>query len=233
MDSGKNGYHGEFSHVFRKRAKTILKHLIKRSRLYPVLDLFRTEFRRKRQIRKWRAEGFCVPPPPAVKHATIIEYAKRFRAEVLIETGTCFGDTIAATKRYFNHVYSIELSADLHEKAKQRFSGDPTVTLVVGDSGSVLQGVLREIRTKPLFWLDAHYSDGGTARGVIDTPIVQEIDVILSHCPESIVLIDDARMFNGKDSYPTLAELRTQIARRAPSWTMEIKHDIIRLGPKM
>jgi hypothetical protein len=211
----------------------MLKHLIKTSRLYPVLDLFRMEFRRKRQIRKWRAEGFCVPPPAAVKHATIIEYAKRFRAEVLIETGTCFGDTIAATKRYFNHVYSIELSPVLHEKAKQRFSGDPSVTLLVGDSSSVLQGVLREIKAKPLFWLDAHYSGGCTARGVIDTPIVQELNVILSHCPDSVVLIDDARMFNGRDAYPTLAELRTQVAQRAPSWRMEIKHDIIRLGSNM
>ena len=166
--------------MLRKGAKAMLKHLVRSSRLYPVLDLFRTEFRRKRQIRKWRADGFCVPPPPAVKHATIIEYAKRFRAEVLIETGTCFGDTIAATKRYFQHVYSIELSAVLHEKAKQRFSGDPTVTLLVGDSGSVLQDVLHEIKTKPLFWLDAHYSGGVTAHGVIDTPIAQEIDVILS-----------------------------------------------------
>ena len=52
-------------------------------------------------------------------------------------------------------------------------------------------------------------------------------------CPDSIVLIDDARMFNGKDSYPTLVESRTQIARRAPGWTMEIKHDIIRLGREM
>ena len=210
----------------------MLKHFIKSSPLYPVVDQFRTEFRRKLQVQKWRAAGFYVPPPPAVKHATIIEYAKRFRAGVLIETGTCFGDTIAATKWYFKKVYSIELSAVLHEKAKQRFSGDPKVSLLLGNSSSVLQSVLGEIETKPLFWLDAHYSGEGTARGVIDTPIVQEIDIILSHCADSIVLIDDARMFNGKDSYPTLPELRTQIASRAPGWTMEIKHDIIRLGRK-
>lgn len=211
----------------------MLKHIIKRSPLYPVLELLRADFSRTRQIRKWRAEGFSVPPPPAVKHATIIEYAKRFSADVLVETGTCFGDTVAATKRYFQHVYSIELSPVLHEQAKRRFSGDPQVTLVVGDSGSVLKDVLRDIRTKPLFWLDAHYSGGCTARGVTDTPIEEELSIVLSYCPDSIVLIDDARVFNGRDSYPTLAKVRSLVAQRAPSWRMEIKHDIIRLGCKI
>jgi hypothetical protein len=207
----------------------MLKHLIKRTPVYLVLDSLRTNLRQKYQIRKWRSEGYSIPPPPAVKHSIIIEYANKFRTDVLVETGTCFGDTIAATKRYFQRVYSIELSPVLHEQAKLRFSEDPKITLLLGDSGTVLKDVLREIKTRPLFWLDAHYSGGSTARGVVKTPIVQELNVILSHCPSSVVLIDDARMFNGEESYPTVAELRRQVAERAPGWCMEIKHDIIRL----
>jgi hypothetical protein len=77
--------------------------------------------------------------------------------------------------------------------------------------------------------LDAHYSAGVTARGKTDTPILEELDTIFALCPECVVLIDDARCFDGKNGYPTLAELKKYTAAKAPNWVFEVRHDIIRL----
>jgi hypothetical protein len=208
----------------------ILKLLIKNTQLYARLRALRKDFTRRQIIRQWRRqrEGGTAPPPE-VKHATIKQYAKRFRSDVLIETGTYLGDTIEAVKNNFADVYSIELSPELHHRAKERFAADSNVHLLLGDSGELLKLILPKITRTPLFWLDAHYSEGITTRGATDTPIVQELESILALCPDCAVLIDDARLFDGTNSYPTLAELTKYLAARAPGWVVEVKDDMIRL----
>ena len=148
---------------------------------------------------------------------------------MLVETGTYSGGTIAATRNQFAEIYSIELSPEFHKSAKEKFSDDPKVHLLLGDSGIVLQEILLTMNRTALFWLDAHYSGGSTARGAVDTPIVQELGTILSLSPNSVVLIDDARCFDGTNAYPSLAELSQYVRDKAPHWNLTVKHDIIRL----
>jgi hypothetical protein len=205
------------------------RQFVKKTPLYPALVSLRSNLDRWHIIREWQRQGCPLPPPPDVKHATIREYGKMFRLDVLVETGTCFGDTIAATRRQFSDIYSIELSPVLYKRAKERFAGDSRVHLLLGNSGDILKEILPALTRTPLFWLDAHYSGGSTARGAVDTPIVQELDAIFALCPVSVVLIDDARLFDGSNSYPKLAELKKYIAEKAPNWVLEVKHDIIRL----
>jgi hypothetical protein len=82
-----------------------------------------------------------------------------------------------------------------------------------------------------LFWLDGHYSAGITARGDIATPISLELEAILSHPVKShVILIDDARDFTGKDSYPFLDNLLHKI-RVDGNYSVEVTTDIIRLTP--
>ncbi len=202
-----------------------LRQIIKKTPLYHPLNSLRADLRRL----KWRCLGCPVPPPPEVKHATIKDYAKRFGLSVLVETGTYSGDTIAATRNQFAEIYSIELSPEFHKSAKQKFDDDPRVHLLLGDSGTVLREILLALNRTALFWLDAHYSGGSTARGAVDSPIIQELETILALRPNSVVLIDDARCFDGSNSYPTLAELSQYIRDNAPHWNLAVKHDIIRL----
>jgi hypothetical protein len=206
--------------------------LVKRVLLSLQFSALRAILKRWKIVHQWRSRGSPAPPPPEVKHATIREYSKKFGLEILIETGTLFGDTIAATRRHFSDIYSIELSPELHARAKQRFANDPNVHLLLGDSGEVLKDILAEILRPPLFWLDAHYSGGPTVRGKEDTPIVQELETILALSPDCVALIDDARLFDGANSYPTLAELKQRVAARAPHLVVEVKDDIIRLHPR-
>ncbi|MFB3916265.1 MAG: hypothetical protein ACE14M_06025 [Terriglobales bacterium] len=148
---------------------------------------------------------------------------------MLIETGTYFGDTITATQNHFSEIYSIELSPDLYKRAKKHFDGHLNVHLFQGDSGDVLKNILPAVKGRPLFWLDAHYSEGITARGAVDTPIMEELGTIFALCPNCVVLIDDARLFDGTNSYPKLSELQQYVADRGHDWVCEVRHDIIRV----
>jgi hypothetical protein len=82
-----------------------------------------------------------------------------------------------------------------------------------------------------LFWLDAHWSGGSTAKGTVDTPIVQELKCVVNHvkADKHIILIDDARCFTGKNDYPTLEFLKKYISGMFPDWIFEINDDIIRI----
>ena len=46
-----------------------------------------------------------------------------------------------------------------------------------------------------------------------------------------VILIDDARLFNGKNDYPTLNALRTYINQKKPNYVFQVNYDIIRIVP--
>jgi len=172
------------------------------------------------------------PEPDDIKHSIIREYAQRFHLDILVETGTYHGDTVAAMRGSFSDIYSIEFGSDLYRSVQERFADCPDVHLLLGDSASVLRHLLPTLVTAPLFWLDAHFSGHDTAHGPIGSPIMQELDMIFSLRP-SVILVDDARDFRGSasytDGYPTLPELKRYVAEKVPSWVFEIRQDIIRI----
>jgi hypothetical protein len=181
-------------------------------------------------VRSWRRRGEPVPPPYALKRRTLREYAGRFGLRTLVETGTFYGDTSFALRNDFERIVSIELDRTLYERAKRRLQPYKQITVLQGDSGKVITRVMKEISQPVLFWLDAHYSGGITARGEIDSPIFAELDVILAHpIKNHVILIDDARDFTGKDGYPTLPQLREYLMRKRPDLNLEVRHDVIRI----
>jgi hypothetical protein len=46
-----------------------------------------------------------------------------------------------------------------------------------------------------------------------------------------VILIDDARWFDGRTQYPTIQELRAGVEREYPGHVVEVKDDIIRITP--
>ena len=108
----------------------------------------------------------------------------------------------------------------------------PHIRLHLGDSASVLPALLLGLSEPALFWLDGHFCAGPSARAEVDTPIRRELDHLFAlPVGRHVVLIDDARLFNGRDGYPALAELRDLIRRHRPSATCEVELDIIRIAP--
>jgi hypothetical protein len=158
------------------------------------------------------------------------EFGERFSLRLLIETGTFLGDMVYAMRNQFDHIISIELGNVLYLHAVLRFIGQRHIRILHGDSTRVLVEILGWLREPALFWLDAHYSGRVTAKGNIETPIVEEVMAIVAHpIKQHVILIDDARCFNGVGDYPTLHTLRALVAR--PGFVFEVRDDIIRIYP--
>ena len=90
--------------------------------------------------------------------------------------------------------------------------------------------MLAQIDEPCLFWLDGHYSAGITARGDKDTSVLDELRCILDHrVSNHVILIDDARKFNGQNDYPTLDFVRELVTSKLSSYAFEVADDIIRI----
>lgn len=180
-------------------------------------------------------------PDYAVKRKTIIDLSKQYHCtEVFIETGTYMGDTVEFLKNDFKRLFSIELNEDLAAKAAKRFSNESKIRIVQGDSATQLATILSEISSPVTFWLDGHYSSEYqvgdeyivTGKGEKDTPVMEELIQISQHsAKDHVILIDDARLFNGHDDYPTKQEVSEFVKHKLPNHSFSIKKDIIRILP--
>lgn len=183
----------------------------------------------KKQFATWKKNGCPVPPPHMAKQNAITGYQQKYGYTTLVETGTYLGDMVEAQKKRFKKIISIELGVDLFEKAKMRFKKDKHVNIVQGDSGKKLPEVLKDLNEPAIFWLDGHYSEGITAKGDKECPIFEELDAILkSKKFNHVLLVDDARCFNGTRDYPTIEKLTAYIKNKNEKYQVEVKHDIIR-----
>jgi hypothetical protein len=180
-------------------------------------------------IEEWRKQGSPFPAPEAYKHAEMRRFKAAYGCQLFVETGTFIGNTMAAMQPDFETLYSVELQKDLYLKAVGRFEKTANITILNGESHLVLAELVPKLTKKALFWLDAHYSGGVTARGIYDTPISKELEAVFSSAIDHVVLIDDARLFVGTNDYPTLEELKVFVNQKRPAWACESIDDIIRI----
>jgi len=185
-----------------------------------------------KQIAQWEKDGKPFPPPPAVKQQTLQHYAEKYNLQTLVETGTYYGDMVEAMRDGFARIYSVELSRELYEKARERFAGEKHIELIWGDSGVEMGKVMKKLNQPALFWLDGHYSAGETARGNKDTPIYEELGHILNaEETGNVIIIDDARNFGMDPEYPTMEELTDFIRLKRPDLAIAVENDSIRITP--
>lgn len=133
---------------------------------------------------------------------------------------------------HFSKLYSIELSKGYFEAAKKKLKNFNKINLYFGDSRKILPKILENINEPCVFWLDAHFSGGKTAK--IDktklTPIKEELLAIKNHhIKEHIIFIDDIRCFDGKNGFPTKEETRKILSEinKNYSITYDKKTDIL------
>ena len=105
----------------------------------------------------WKLRGEPRRIPHLIKQRTVLEYAQRFGLTTLIETGTYYGEMIAAVVNRFRRIYSIELDPRLAMQARERFRRYPRVEIIEGDSQTLVPNLLQRIDERCLFWLDAGY----------------------------------------------------------------------------
>lgn len=178
-------------------------------------------------IVEWEKSGKPSPPPHAVKVRTVETFQQKTNIKTLVETGTFMGDMILSQLHNFDQIYSIELSEKFWKQAKELFKDQSHVHLLQGDSGVKMQELVDTLAEPAIFWLDGHYSGEGTAKGEKLSPIYGELKAIFSSSLQHCLLIDDARLFNGTEDYPTLEELKTFILENRSNATIQIEADTI------
>ncbi|MDO1448847.1 hypothetical protein Q0590_21395 [Rhodocytophaga aerolata] len=208
--------------------KTILKKI-----LYPVAGRYIRAFQEEKQISQWKNAGSPVPPIHIVKQREIKKYTGIYNIKTLVETGTYQGNMVEAMKNNFDAIFSIELDEDLQEKAKKKFSAYNHIRILKGDSSEVIGNLLTNvIKERCLFWLDGHYSGGVTAKGALNTPVLQELIHIKNHIIKNhIILIDDLHCFDGTNDYPTLEALKKFAQENFPRHNIQTAYNIIYLLP--
>lgn len=201
--------------------RDILKNLF---RLTPISF---QELVRNKMYHNWEKTGKPIPPPQVVKLFKIRELQKKYDCKLFIETGTYKGDMIYALKNDFEQLITVELSEQYHQKAVEKFRNDKHINLLFGDSGILMPKIIKDIKVKTLFWLDGHFSSGNTAQGELDCPIFGELDAIFSSPFKHVLLIDDARYFNGTNDYPTIEGLKSYIEKNKPGSFFSNENDLI------
>src|SRR5690606_6000061 len=179
----------------------------------PVRRMYRSQ-KNKQVIRQWERDGMPVPPPHAVKQQVVKTYQREYHCRTLVETGTYMGAMVDAQLPNFDTIYSIEIDHDLWAAQFQRFRNRPSVHIIEGDSGEILKSIVPLLYEPALFWLDGHYSGVGTGKGSKDCPIFEELAAIFDSPYNHILLIDDARCFDGTSDYPTIEDLSDYVRGR-------------------
>lgn len=181
----------------------------------------------------WRLRGQPLRSPHLLKQRTVHEYAQRFGLCILIETGTYYGEMIAAMRPYFDRIDSIEQNPELAQRAVKRFARSPKIHIHQGDSQRVLPELLATLTQPALFWLDAGYYGWAGMQGA-QQRLGVELEAILGHqVGGHIILMDDARGLNGENGSLTVAVLTQRIADEFPGHNVEVAYDILRITPNL
>lgn len=167
-------------------------------------------------------------PTEEYKHAILLYFAKQFNLTTFVETGTHHCWTLEAVYKNFDRSYSIELGKDYYEAAREKFEGIRNVTLIHGDSALELRKLVGQLPKSPtLFYLDAHYSGGGTV-GRNRLPLRAELEAIFNSGIPAFIVIDDCV------PYWTfgIPETAAKVVAENPEWEQEIKHGLMRVWKK-
>jgi hypothetical protein len=213
--------------------KSLAIKFLKSIQLYYLLKNWLSRLRQVIELKTWEKEGCPNPPPHIIKQKLIKKYAKEFNLKILVESGTYYGDMVEAQSKNFERIYSIELSPILFSYATERFKSKTNIELIQGDSGIEIEKIMKKIGQPALFWLDGHYSAGETAKGKTDTPILEELEHILSSGKLAhVIIIDDARLFGSNPAYPSLESLEKFVYSKRPNVEISVSYDSIRITPR-
>lgn len=158
-----------------------------------------------------------------------------------VETGTYLGDTTRVLRALVPKVWTIELSQQLSDTARERLSDLEGIEFIIGDSKTSLAGVVSVLSGPALFWLDAHYMAGGVGAGEnAQCPILDELAAIdvSRTAGDDTILIDDADLFLGgppadynREDFPTFLEVVDALRHRTERY-ITVMDDVIVAVPR-
>jgi len=178
----------------------------------------------------WILRGRPSRSPHLLKQKVVREYGEKFGLDALVETGTYYGEMVAAMKDRFRRIYSIEFVPALAERANRKFANLEHIRIFCGDSRTVMPEVLALLQGPALFWLDAGYY-GWIGVRTNEQRLSAELEMILSHPYPHVILLDDARGLTGRDGIPSVAEVKAFVESTFPGRSVKVEFDIMRITP--
>lgn len=121
--------------------------------------------------------------------------------EYFIETGTAGGQSVAWAKQHFTKCWTVEL---IKNREIAKVEG---VEYIQGNTIDHLPAILekeefQDKQTPIFFWLDAHYCEPfPNTSGNKECYLMEELSIIRDRT-NSVVMIDDARLFAGPPPWP-------------------------------
>jgi hypothetical protein len=176
----------------------------------------------------WILRGRPQRSPHLLKQNVVREYGEKFALKMLVETGTYYGEMVAAMKNRFDRIYSIEFVPELADRATRKFAHDQHVRIYCGDSRVVMPEVLALLKSPTLFWLDAGYY-GWVGIRTNEQRLSAELEMILSHPYPHIILLDDARGLTGREGIPSVADVKAYVETTFPNRRVKVEYDIMRI----
>jgi hypothetical protein len=140
-----------------------------------------------------------------------------------IETGSYIGIGIdLALQSGFEKVYSIELFDEFYILCKDKFKDNTKVEIIHGDSFYELEKLLNSKPDVPFtYWLDGHFSGEGTGHGILETPLIKELEVILSRNVDGeLIYVDDMRLYRNFDDDINIAKIKELLLKYKPNATV-------------
>lgn len=180
----------------------------------------------------WKLRGEPRRIPHLLKQRTVLEYAQAFGLTTLVETGTYYGEMVAAVAARFQRIYSIELDPRLASLARKRFRNYSQVEIVEGDSQTAVPVLLQRLHARCLWWLDAGYCGWVGQVGNCNRLSTELTAILGDRIPDHVILMDDADGVNGEEGSPTLEELIASIHANYPNRLVEVARNIIRITPQ-
>ena len=169
----------------------------------------------------------------------IKEFLNDIDIPVFIETGTAGGGSILEASKLFKECYTIEIDES------RKIPVPKNVIQLYGNSSDVLPKILDDlIESKgdvhenyryALFWLDSHFDgDKPEDSPYKDCYLLEELEIISRYSADSIIFIDDARLFmgypphpNNPKQWPTVAEIFSKFKEKFPYHFTTIVDDYI------
>jgi len=179
----------------------------------------------------WILRGRPSRSPHLLKQKVVREYGVKFGLKTLVETGTYYGEMVAAMKGHFDGIYSIEYVPALAERATRKFARHQHVRIFCGDSRVVMPEVLALLKGPALFWLDAGYY-GWVGKQGDERRLAAELEMILGDSFSHVILLDDARGLTGRDGIPSVGEVKAYVESKFPERSVEVEFDIMRITPR-
>lgn len=163
-----------------------------------------------------------------VYYDNLYSHLCRYPNRIFVETGTLIGNGIQmALNAGFEIAYSIEIKRDFFQSASYRFREEilaNQVHLYLGNSETVLDYIVKQLKEPATFWLDAHISSQYGETLAKNCPIMEELDAIASSTIRNhSILIDDINCFDSPaHDNIRLASVMDRILAINPAYKFEV-----------